>query len=840
MGMFQDIRHGARGLRRSPGFTITAVATLGLGIGANTAVFSLINAVLLKLLPVRDPQQLVVLTDPSESGMSVGYGPGERTLLSMREFENLRDRTAVFSGMFASQSATLRGNAAIDGQAPEEVRLRMVSGGYFAVLGTNPILGRTFIAADDGPPGSAPYAVLSYQFWQRRFAGSPDVLGSRIRFAKADLRIIGVAPAYFLGETVGDVPDFWAPLDMQPQIYPTNRGMLADDPGRLEKVTWLHVFGRLKPGVSRRQAQANVDVVFRQIVFEEFASLLQTDPDSLKQNLRLRDGSSGVSAMRGEFAEPLTVLMAMVGLVLVIACANIANLLLARAAGRQKEMGVRLALGAGRARIIRQFLAESLLVSFLGAAAGALAAAWGVRALTRMVESVPGTVLLDVRPDWRVLLFTAIIAFGAGALFGLAPAWQSTRLNVSRTLKEFGRGLTAGSSRIGLGKMLVVAQVALSVMLLVGAGWFIRTLENLKNVNLGYPRERMIQVRADFAAAGYSGKRLPLVYERVRDLLTRVPGVQAVSYSSAGLFTGSDSSDEITVEGYRPVRREDKEASFDRVSPGYFSTVGIPVLLGREIGSRDVEGAERVCVVNEAFAKFYLANQNPIGKHVTDEFPDSPQTFVIAGVTRNARDHSLREDVSRRFYIPALQPLGPYRPGTNYEIRTLGDPARIVSAVQKQIIAFDPSIRLGKVQTLETQLDSVLNGERMVAQLSGVFGALALLLASLGLYGVLSYGVARRTNEIGIRMALGAERGRVSAMILRETAALTGAGLALGVPASLVCARFVENKLFGLRAADPLTLAVALSVLIAVALAAGYLPARRASRVDPMVALRYE
>ena len=388
--------------------------------------------------------------------------------------------------------------------------------------------------------------------------------------------------------------------------------------------------------------------------------------------------------------------------------------------------------------------------------------------------------------------------------------------------------------------MLVVAQVALSVMLLVGAGWFIRTLENLKNVELGYPRQRMIQVRADFAAAGYSGERLPIVYERVRDLLARIPGVQAVSYSSAGLFTGSDSSDEISVEGYRPLRREDKEASFDRVSPGYFSTVGIPVLLGREIGPRDVEGAERICVVNEAFVKFYFADQNPIGKHVTDEFPDTPQTFVIVGVTRNARDHSLREDASRRFYIPALQPLGPYRPGTNYEIRTLGDPARTVSTVQKRIIAFDPSIRLGKVQTLETQLDYVLNGERMVAQLSGVFGALALLLASIGLYGVLSFGVARRTNEIGIRMALGAECGQVSAMILRETAALIAAGLALGIPASLLCARFVQNRLFGLKPADPLPLAASLSILIAVALATGYLPARRASRVDPMLALRYE
>ncbi len=627
---------------------------------------------------------------------------------------------------------------------------------------------------------------------------------------------------------------------MQPQVYPTNRNMLADDPGRVDKVMWLHVFGRLKPGISRPQAQANVDVVFKQIVAEEFAGLSRTDPSVLNQSIRLHNGAGGVSALRGEFAEPLSVLMAMVGLVLVIACANIANLLLARATGRQKEIGVRLALGAGRPRIMRQFLTESLLISFAGAAAGVLVAVWGVRLLTRMVESVPGSVLLDVRPDWRVLLFTTAVSAVAGILFGLAPAWQSTRVNLSRTLKEAGRGLTGSSARVGLGKMLVVGQIALSAVLLIGAGWFIRTLQNLENVDLGYPREKMIQVRADFAAAGYTGDRLPIVYGAVMERLARIPGVKAVSYSKNGLFTGSDSDDEISVEGYKAQKPGDADVFSDFIGPGYFSAVGIPILLGREIGPRDVAGAEPVCVVNQAFVKSFFGTQNPIGKHLTNLDPDARQTFVIVGVSRNARDHSLREDVAPRFFISAVQMAGGYRPGTNYEIRTQGDPASVVAAVQKEILAFDPVIRLGRAATLESQLDRRLNQERMVAQLSGVFGALALLLASIGLYGVLSYGVTRRTNEIGIRMALGAERSRVSGMIVRETGILVGIGLAIGVPATLLCGRLVENRLFGLKSADPLTLGAALCILIAVALAAGYLPARRASKVDPLVALRYE
>src|ERR1039458_10204485 len=594
------------------------------------------------------------------------------------------------------------------------------------------------------------------------------------------------------------------------------RAWLEDDPAHVaEKVMWLHVIGRLKPGISRKQAQANVDVVFKQVVAEQFSKLSQSQPDILKQNLVLHGAGAGVSSLRGNFADPLYVLMGVVALVLVIACANVANLLLARATARQKEMGVRLALGAGRARIIRQFL-------------------------TARVPSRPGSVMLDARPDLRVLFFTMGVSLLTGLVFGLAPAWRSARVNVSSTLKEAGRGMTGSSAKIGAGKILVIGQLALSVMLLIGAGWFIRTLRNLENVDLGYQREKLALVDVDFLSAGYSGKRLPIAYSEVRDRLARIPGVRGATYSTNGLFSGSESGDRISVEGYKSQKPADLHARFDEAGPNYFATVGIPILLGRDIGPQDVDSGESVCVVNEAFAKFYFGAQNPIGKHVNDEFPDTRKTFTIVGVARDARDHSLRGEVFRRFYLSALQPLGEFPPSMNYEIRTFGEPGSVIQAARKAILAYDPAIPIGRTQPLVTMLDDNLRQERIIAQLSTVFGGLALLLAAIGLYGVLSYAVAQRTNEIGIRMALGAERGMVVRMVLRETAVLIAIGLAAGVPASLACARLIQSKLFGLKPADPVTLAAALGIMIVVAIASGYLPARRASRVAPLIALRYE
>jgi predicted permease len=836
----QDLVYGARMLAKSPAFTAVAILSLALGIGANTAIFSLIDALLLRQLPVPNPRELVALTNPNESGTSIGYSTGERGTVSTREFEGLRDHTEVFSGTFAAQSEQDRHNASIEGKPPEEVRTRLVSGGYFTVLGATALIGRMFTATDEHGPGSAPYAVMGYAFWQRRFNGSPAALGSTMRIGKANLTIIGVARPRFLGEAVGAAPDVWIPLDMQPLVMP-GRMWLQDDPGHIaEKVMWLHVIGRLKPGVTRRQAQANVDVVFKQIVAAEFSKIIQNNPYILKQSLKLHDAGNGVSSLRGDFADPLWVLMGVVGLVLVIACANVANLLLARATARQKEMGVRLALGAGRARIVRQFLTESLMLSVGGGLVGTLLAVFGVRLLIHMANDSRGAMILDVRPDLRVLLFTVGVCLATGIFFGFAPAWRSAGVNVAGTLKEAGRGLTASAGRLSLGKCLVIGQIALSVMLLIVAGWFIRTLTNLESVNLGYPRDRLVLVGVDLLSAGYSGQRLPVVYNDLRDRLARIPGVRAVTYSQNGLFSGSESGDVISVEGYEHRVQGDQHARFDQVGPDYFRIVGIPILLGRDIGPRDVESSESVCVVNESFAKFYFGAANPLGKHVTDEFPDTRKTFVIVGVARDARDHSLRNEINRRFYLPALQPLGDFSPFQSYEVRTSGDPARAIEAARREILAFDPAIPIDSVKTMDTLIDDNLRQERLIARLSTVFGGLALLLAAIGLYGVLSYAVAQRTGEIGIRMALGAQRAAVVRMILAETGVLIGIGLAIGVPVSLVSARVVQSKLFGLKPADPLTLAGALGVMLLVAAVAGYIPARRASRVDPLVALRYE
>ncbi|MDQ1470392.1 MAG: hypothetical protein QOJ99_1872, partial [Bryobacterales bacterium] len=601
-----DLRFGIRMLLKAPGFTAIAVLSLALGIGANTAIFSLINAVLLKMLPVAEPQHLVSLTDPAAAGAAIGISNGVRDLLTTREFEGLRDRTQVFSGMLAVESNLGTNEVAIDGQ-PEQLKSRLVSADYFSVLGAKTIAGRVFTAADDHGAGTAPYAVASYGFWQRRFGGSPAIFEKTVRANNAALRIIGVAEPQFHGEAVGAAPDLWIPLAMQPQIMPGRMWLTDSAEHPFQKVMWLGVIGRLKPGMALEKAQANVNVVFQQILAEEFAKLPQADfKEAIKQSLKLHSVANGLSPMRGEFTQPLYVLLAIVGMVLLIACANVANLLLARATARQKEMGIRLALGAKRSRIIRQFLTESVLLSVLGGIFGVLIAIGGVRVLLRMVQSGPDTIVLDVTPDWRVLLFTTGASLLTGIVFGLAPAWRSVQVNVSSTLKEAGRGMTGSRSKLGLGKCLVVAQIAVSVLLLIGSGWSVRTLQNLEHVDLGYQRDNLLMLNLDPLSAGYQGPRLASLYRDLASRFRRIPGVRSVAYSGNGLFSGSDSGVPVDVEGFKPRKKGDENSRFDHVGPNYFSALGVPVLLGRELGEQDNEKAPRVCVVNEALAKAYF------------------------------------------------------------------------------------------------------------------------------------------------------------------------------------------------------------------------------------------
>jgi len=839
--LLKDLRHAVRTLWQNPGFTAVAVLSLALGIGVNTAIFSLINAVLLRTLPVEDPGRLVMVSDPSSAGVNIGTQGGDRSLFTCEEFARMRERNQVFTDMLAAESDASRENVSINGGSMEEMVTRLVSENYFSTLGVKPLVGRTFTREDEKGPGSDPYAVISYAYWKKRFGLDASVLGKTIQIHKAILTVIGVMPPGFFGETVGQPPDAWLPMMMEPAVKP-GRDWLHDDPSKVERVEWLMVAGRLKRAVSEKQAESSLNVLFQQVIHETAGSNLP--PDRLRQlagqKIKIRPGDKGASPLREDSGEPLLVLMAVVFLVLLIACANVANLSLARSAARQREMGIRLAIGASRGRLIRQLLTESFVLALIGGAVGILFAVWTSDMLLRMASSGGNPAPLDIHPDLRVLAFTTGLSMLTGLVFGLAPALRGTRVDVSSTLKENSRGVIGSGARISLGKALVISQVAISLLLLIGAGLFLRTLQNLQRVDLGYPRERLLLVHIDALAAGYQGAQRAAVFQNLLERFRSMPGVRGVTVSENGLFSANESGDQISVEGYKPQKKGDDHARWDQIGPNYFSTIGIPMLLGREIGPQDAGTSARVCVINESMARFYFAGQNPIGKHVTDEFPDSHFTFQIVGVSKDDRDHQLRGEIQRRFYIPFFQGMSGIPEEGNFEIRTFADPSSLIRTVRQQVEQVDRSLPISSAKPLGELLDERLTQERLLAQLCVFFGALALVLASVGLYGVLSHSIARRTNEIGIRMALGARQGTVLGMVLRETAAVVAIGIAIGVPVALALTRLVSSKLYGLKATDPLTIAAASLVLAAVAMFAGYLPARRASRVDPLVALRYE
>ncbi|HLK70175.1 MAG TPA: ABC transporter permease [Bryobacteraceae bacterium] len=837
----QDLRYGARGLVKNPGITAVAALSLALGIGANTAIFSLIDTVLVKTLPVRNPQELMLLTDPTSYGVSIGSQGPERSNLSYGEYEHIRDGQQVFQEMFASESALERVSGTVDNGSPEDIHPRLVTGTFFEVLGVPPMLGRGFTAGDDKAPHNAPYAVISYAWWEKRFGRSPDALGKVIRLGKASLTIIGVMPPGFFGETVGQSPDFWVPMMMEPDVKP-GRDWLHDDESKITRVMWLQVMGRAKPGVTLKQAQANISVVFQQVLNAYQVPGLSPEQrkNQLEQRLKLHPGDKGANTLSDDFGQPLVVLMTVVGMVLLIACANIANLLLARAAGRQKEIAVRLAMGAGRVRLGLQLLTESLLLAAIGAGLGLLLSMWGSGLLLHVVSNGPDPIPLDVRPDLRVLSFTAALAIATGILFGLAPAFRAARVEVASTLRENSRGVMGGGGRISLGKALVMAQIAISLLLLIGSGLFIRTLRNLENVQLGYSRDKLVLVDVDATSAGYEGANAADLYSRLLAEVRSIPGVKSATYSQNGLFSGSESGTQLYVEGYTPAKAGDTGARFDQVGADYFSSLGIPILRGREIGRQDTGASTPVCVINQTMAKEFFDGRDPLGKHIKDLFPGSKAQFEIVGVSQDVRDHNLRGKIPRRFYVPATQGLPEVAEFVNFEIRSAGSVESVVPAVRSKFQGIDRSLPIGTFSTLDELLSRALLQERIIAQLSTFFGALALILASMGLYGVLSYAVARRTNEIGIRMAIGAAQGRVVWMILRETLVLVAIGAVVGIGASLGLARLVANRMFGVSTGDPVTMAVAALTLTLVAMAAASFPAIRAAKVDPMVALRVE
>ena len=833
----QDVRYGLRMFRRNPGFTAVVVGTLALGIGANTAIFSLINAALLKMLPVRNAEQLVQFTTNGAMGINDAF--------SYPAFKELREQNQALSGVLAFRrlhdvDVEVNGKGGLaNGQA--------VSGDYFPVLGVNAVLGRTFTREDEKAAGENPVAVISYGYWRERFALDPTIIGTKIAVNNSPFSIIGVTPPEFFGVQPGEQVDVSVPISMIAQIRPD----FATAGSPYDVLTapfrnWLYVMGRLKPGVSRNQAELRLQPVFRQCTREAAAGLSGLPFDSpstrrafLQTTLNLDAGGQGLAALRQQFSKPLRILMAVVALLLLVTCANVANLLLARANAREREIAVRLAVGAGRRRLIRQLITESVMLAMAGGMLGLALAFCAGRSLMLLLAHARSPISLTVRPDGKVLCFTLLVSLLTALLFGLIPAWRAARLEVSPALMQSKRSLGGGSGRFRLGKSLVVLQVAASVVLMIGAGLLVRSLENLRTFYPGFNKDNVLLFSINPGMVGYKDAQLVSLYERLLERLGAIPGVRSTTFSVRSPLSQNFSFTSVSVQGYEPrAGQELTPVGMEPVGPGYFTTMGTAILLGRDFTAGDRADATKVAVINETMARYYFGAANPLGRLFSmPGYRGDPSWLEIVAVVKDAKYHDLREQASPMAYIPLFQAP---ESGLTFEIRTAMNPDNLMTAALQAVRATDSRLPVFGVRTLTEQMDDSLVEERLVASLSGMFGALAVVLACVGLYGLMAYAVNRRTNEIGIRIALGARRIQVATMVLRETLLMVVIGLALGIPSAMGASHLIRSEIYGLKPDDAVTILLASSVMAGIAALAGFLPARRAMHTDPMIALRSE
>jgi putative ABC transport system permease protein len=833
--LWKDITFGLRMLSKSPGFTAIAMITLALGIGANTAIFSLMNQVLLRELPIKNPDQLEILRAPGPMTGHISTDGDSTESFSYPMYKGLRDTNSVFSGILARYG--FAASVASHGQT-DRATGEVVTGNYFEVLGVQPAIGRVFSQDDDRVPGAQPVVVLSHSYWTRRFGGDPSVLNKVLLINNVEVTVVGVSQAGFTGVQVGKTPDLYVPMMMTQQM--TQYGETLD---RWNDY-WMTLLARRKPGVSEKQAEAGINAAYKPLLEEQLPQMKsswneQKRKQFLEKKILLSTGARGRTVVQRDSGAQIITLFVMVALVLLIACTNVANLLLARGAARQREFAIRTALGASRGRMVRQLLIESLLCAFGGGALGLLLGTWLMRILTPIVGANTGIRGLTQNLDTGVLLFAIGATLLSGILFGIIPSWRVTRLGVSDVIKDQGSTSSASVAHVGFRKLLVAGQVAFTMLLLAGAGLFMRSLWNLRNQDLGLKTDNVITFSIQPSLNGYDTPRSIALLDQTRARIASIPGVRSVGSGDVATLSGDDVGSNITAEGGPQLADELQDVDRIAISPNYFSTLGVPLLSGRELTEADGATAPKVALASESMVKRFFPGRNPLGLHFAFGAGDKVVPDIeIVGVVKDVKQEHVSTAIQPYVYIPYAQRQK--ITGMTFYVRSERDPLLLASSLQDTVRQLDANLPVYDLKTMQRVVEEDLFSARMVAVLSACFAGLAALLAALGIYGVLAYVVVQRTREIGIRMALGAVAGQVRLLIVKEVGSMVLIGVGVGLPLAYGLARFSESLLYGVHAGDPLVYALGLGLIALIALAACFIPARRATRVDPLVALRYQ